>query len=291
MGVEELSKKCPLCGRNKKLSSYYSHRDYSKEKSRDPICKECSRSLASSKEGMMKYCNTTSRRFDEVLWKWAEDKITLKFKEDIEYNSLSEDKKKKILNEKIVSAYFGQMNQVNWYAFVPDKSVDMKELKADLEDEEYDNTPVKKRKERKTYSAKWGGDFTSEEIIYLEDQYKKAQDQYDLKTGNDFEYAMNVAVAGLIVRKNRNGYLNGENGADKRYKEAVAIYDSLCTSSKFNQKTRSTNDTAGLGSLSEIVARLEQSGFLQKKIIFDDDHIEKVNADLRHVLSSVGGDS
>jgi len=291
VGVASVSKKCPLCGDNKKFESYYSHRDNSKEHGRDVICKICSKTMASSKEGMMRYCSTNSRRFDEVLWKWAEDKITLKLKEDIEHNSLSEDKKKKILNEKIASAYFGQMNQVNWYAFIPDSSVDIKELKADLEDEEYDNTPIKKRKERKTYSLKWAGDFTAEEIIYLEDQYKKAQDQYDLKTGNDFEYAMNVAVAGLIVRKNRNGYLNGENGADKRYKEAVAIYDSLCTSSKFNQKTRSTNDTAGLGSLSEIVAKLEQTGFLQKKIIFEDDSIEKVNADLRHVLSSVGGDS
>ena len=104
------------------------------------------------------------------------------------------------------------------------------------------------------------------------------------------DYAKKIAKASLNMDESFSQMMNGISGADKRYKEAKTVFDSLSISAKFSEKTRSNNDVAGLGSLSEIVAKLEQTGFLQNKITFEDDHIELINFDLRHVLASVTGD-
>lgn len=280
------SKICPSCTKNKKFADYYVHRRFDKEYGCDPICKVCSKAMAISKEGLMNYCSTTSRPFLEDLWKWCEDKATEKFNNDVTYNSLTEIQQKKKFLSRVISAYFGQQGQAQWYAFIGTEISKDERIEHFEDDEDIDNSDPNEKK----YSSKFGGDFTDEELIYLNTQYNGALKDYGLKTTNDFEYAMNVAVAGLIVRKTRKDYLNGVVGADKKYKESVAIYDSLCSSAKLNQKTRSNNDVAGLGSLSEIVAKLEQTGFLQKKIVFEKDDVDKINADMRHTLVSMSGD-
>lgn len=280
-------KVCPSCGKKKRFSEYYVHRRFDKEYGCDPICKVCSKAMATTKEGLVNYCSTTSRPFLEDLWKWCEDKTAEKFDKDVSYTSLTEIQQQKKLLARVISTYFGQQGQSQWYSFTGTEIFKDEKVGQFEDDENTDNSDPDEKK----YSSKFGGDFTDEELAYLNKQYDGALKDYGLKTTNDFEYAMNVAVAGLIVRKTRKDYLNGVVGADKKYKESVAIYDSLCSSAKLNQKTRSNNDVAGLGSLSEIVAKLEQTGFLQKKIIFEKDDVDKINADMRHVLVSLSGDS
>jgi len=285
--IRPTEKVCPSCNKKKRFSEYYVHRRFDKEYGCDPICKICSKAMATSKEGLTNYCSTTSRPFLEDLWKWCEDKIIAKFNQDVVFNSLTEIQQIKKILEKTISSYFGQMGQAQWYSYIGTETFN--EKSEQLEENEEDLSDLDD--EEKKYSSKFGGDFTNEELIYLNIQYNGALKDYKLCTTNDSEYAQNVAVAGLIVRKTRRDYLNGVTGADKKYKEAVSIYDSLCTSAKLNQKTRSANDAAGISSISEIVAQLEQTGFLQTEVIFPDDDIERVNADLRHVLASMSGEA
>jgi len=279
------SKICPSCSKNKKFSDYYVHRRFDKEYGCDPICKVCAKAMATSKEGVSNYCSTTSRPFLEDLWKWCEDTTTKKFNKDTTYTSLTEIQQQKKFLARVISAYFGQQGQSQWYSFIGTEVFgNAKEDISAEEDIKEDSNPDEKK-----YSSKFGGDFTDEELIYLNIQYNGALKDYKLYTTNDSEYAQNVAVAGLIVRKTRRDYLNGVTGADKKYKESVAIYDSLCTSAKLNQKTRSANDVAGLSSLSEVVKQLEKNGFLQKKKTFEKDDIDKIDSNFRHTITSVGG--
>lgn len=283
--VRPTSKKCPICGKNKKFSAYYTHRNFTKEYGYDEICKSCAQGMATSKEGMMEYCSTTLRLFREELWIWCENKVTTTFKEDAIFNSLTEIQQEKKLIERIISTYFSQMNQSQWYIYTPnefDSDNEESDAVENYEDEDIDDELINKKSNKKKYSSKWGGDFTSEELGYLEDQLKGSQDDYELKTKNDFEYAMNVAVSGLIVRKARKDYLNGEVGSDKRYKESVATYDSLCTSAKFNQKTRTENSNTGLGSFGETFKRLEEMGFQAVQVKFPKDDVDIILEEYAH---------
>lgn len=278
------SKKCPICGKNKKFASYYTHRDYTQEHGYDKICKSCVKSMAVSKQGLIKYCEMSSRVFKDELWVWAESKVTEKYKADAEFNSLTKIQQEKFLTEKIVNSYFSQMNQTNWYTYVESSSIESKNLfnNVIVEEDFDDDEPIVKKKEKKTYSEKWGGTFSKTDLDWLEDQYMKSQRDYELKTETDHQYAMNAAISGLIVRKTREEYLNGITGADKRYKDAVATYDSICTSAKFNQKTRSDNAASGLGSFGETWKMLEEMGFAPVKVTFPKDDVDKILEEYAH---------
>jgi hypothetical protein len=278
------SKKCPICGKNKKLVSYYTHREYIKEHGYDKICKTCVKDIATSKEGLIKYCNMSERKFEEELWIWAENKTNEKLKNDAEYNSLTKIQQEKIFNEKTVNSYFSQMNQTNWYLYVSNENQEnIKTEPIEVENDiEIESEPVKKSNSKKVYSSKWGGTFSEEELNYLEEQYLGFQNDYELKTKNDHEYAMNAAYSGLIVRKTREEYFTGVAGADKRYKEAVATYDSICTSAKFNQKTRTENSATGLGSYGETWKILEEMGFQPVKVTFPRDDVDKILEEYAH---------
>jgi hypothetical protein len=275
------SKVCPICSKNKKFSDYYVHRRFDKEYGCDPICKVCSKAMAISKEGLANYCSTTSRPFLEELWNWCEDKVTTIFNKDDAFNSLTEIQQKKKFTQRMINTYFGQMGQAQWYSYTgAELSGEVDEIEAT--EVEVDDSADAVRSDKKKYSLMWGGDFTEEELIYLNMQYKKAQEDYDLKTTNDLEYAMNVAVAGLIVRKARSSYLNEEAGSDKRWREAVSSYDSLCTSAKFNQKTRTENSNTGLGSFGETWKRLEEMGFKPVLVNFPKDDVDKILEEYAH---------
>ena len=278
--MASLVKLCSKCTKKKPLGSFYVNKLNKSQSCRDLWCKECIAKNVSDKESLQYYCEQNRRVFSETLWIDCFDKINSKYNNDVEFNGLPEEKRLQFSTQKIINAYFSRQSQVQYYSYVINKD----DVEDDAEIENIGEVEVIKfiDPEKKKYSLKWGGNFKAEELIYLEEQYKKAQEQYDLKTGNDLEYAQNVAVAGLIVRKTRNEYLNGENGADKRYKESVAIYDSLCTSSKFNQKTRTENSNNGLGSFGETFKRLEEMGFEPTEVTFPKDSVDTILSEYAH---------
>lgn len=75
------------------------------------------------------------------------------------------------------------------------------------------------------------------------------------------------------------------------WKEAQSIFDNLSKSANFAACRRRAGDSAGLGSLGQIVARIEQMGELQTpKVKFPPDDIDKILQDFLHVISAVGLD-
>jgi len=291
VGVIPISKKCPLCGRNKKFSFYYTHRDNVEEYGFDNICKQCAQAMTTSKEGMLKYCSISSRKFHIELWTWAEVRVNEKYKADPVFNALSKAQQAKLLSEKIASAYFGQMGQIGWYEFSPNEQFNIKGMLSQQSNDVEENVPMKKIVERKVYSRDWMGDYSRSQIEWLDEYYANTCRDFMVVSRIHQDYAKKIAKASLSMDELYSAMLNGETGADKKYEKSKNIFDGLSISAKFSEKTRSANDVSGFGSLSEIVAKLEQTGFLQRKIVFETDDVDKVNADLRHVLSSVGGDS
>lgn len=279
-----ISKVCKKCGKTKKLATnFYTSREFHQEYDRDLWCKECVQKLVKTKETMQQYCNGNFRVFSDVLWETAMNAMSEKLKNDIEYNSLKEKERESYFNQRVVNTYFSRMNQTQYYKLV---DVDIEKIikndNQDMEEEDFDDEPVKRKKEKKIYSEKWGGTFSTSDLQWLEEQFIKMNNDYELKTEIDLQYASNVAISGLIVRKMREEYLNGVTGADKRYKDAIATYDSLCTSAKFNQKTRTENAASGLGSFGETWKMLEEMGFAPVKVTFPKDDVDKILEEYAH---------
>ena len=270
---------CSKCGKKKRIDSFYVNKLNKSQNGRDFWCKESIKKYVKDKATMQEYCKENQRVFSETLWDDCITKAKNKYSGDPEFNSLDEEKRNEFALSKTINQYFSRQSQLQYYSHIYSEVDEIDNNGEEIIPEEY-GEPTDPEKKR--YSSKWGGDFKDEELIYLEDQYKKAQEQYTLKTGNDLEYAMNVAVAGLIVRKTRSAYLNNENGADKRWREAVNTYDSLCTSAKLNQKTRTENSNSGLGSFGEAHKRLEEMGFEPVEITFPRDSVDIILEEYAH---------
>ena len=272
---------CNVCGKKKKIDSFYTNKMNKSQNGRDFTCRECVHRDVSGKESLQTYCLENQRVFSEALWEDCSEKVKTKYSNDPEYNSLSEEKRMEFSTKKILNGYYSRQNQIQYYSYII-KDGESNNYDSGINNEEQEEYGETTDIEKKKYSSKYGGDFTDEELIYLEKQYDGALKDYDLKTTNDFEYAMNVAVSGLIVRKARKDYLNGVTGADKRWKEAVSSYDSLCTSAKFNQKTRTENSNNGLGSFGETFKRLEEMGFAAVEVKFPKDDVDVILQEYAH---------
>ena len=75
------------------------------------------------------------------------------------------------------------------------------------------------------------------------------------------------------------------------YKEAQKIFDDLSKSSNFAACRRKPGESSGLGSLGEIILRLETSGELNVQgVTFEPDDIDKIIADFRHTLTAAGAE-
>lgn len=280
------SKECLYCHKTKKVSNYYIHRDNKPGHGLDYTCKECSKKLSKDLEGLKEYAKINHRKFSQELYDAACKSVQDKYKDDVEVNSLSEEKRESFIVERTINQYFSRMGTTQYYQYLPSENGNI--TREDIEEEDFE--PVKKGKEKKIYSEDWQGTYSRSQLDYLESYYFDTCNEFEVKTRNHKDYVRKIAKASLVMDEAYNDYLNGVAGSDKRYDKAKAIFDTLSQSAKLSEKTRSSNDSAGLGSLSEIVAKLEQTGFLQKKIKYEKDDIDKINEDLRWVLSSVGGD-
>lgn len=272
-----LTKKCPKCGKEKRLSSFYINRDFIEEDSHDVICSECAKRMSQSLGGLKKYCKQNRRNFSEMLWKNCYESIEKKYKDDSSLNDLTEKKRENFIIKKIIYRYFSMQSQTQYYKYIP---------KEDEENKIEESLP----EDKKIFSKEWMGEYTQFQLDYLNSYYQDCLHDFKIVTRNHKDYARKIAKASLIMDINYNAMINGDSIAEKKYKEAKSIFDTLSQSAKFAENKRSTDDVAGLGSLCEVGAKLEREGFLQKKIKFEDDDIDKINKDFRWAIASIGGD-
>jgi hypothetical protein len=132
------------------------------------------------------------------------------------------------------------------------------------------------------------GEYTLSDIKYLENYFKGLQRDFKIENEAYIDYAKKVCKASLAMDKAFSDLLIDKPGAKERYMTCQKIFDGLSQSAKFAEKTRSENDTVGLGSLGEVIKTLEYQGFLQKKITFPKDEIDNIINDFRWILTSIG---
>jgi hypothetical protein len=270
------------------LSSFYVNKHNKDGNGHNLECTDCVKRYVKDKKTMEEYFEKNQRRFRNDLWEWCENKAKSTLENDVDFNSLTQPEREKKFMERVINAYFGQQNQTQYYEFI--SNINNSNVEVEESPEIQEEESVKKKKDKKVYSEEWRGWYSPEDLKYLQEYYDENCETFNVVSRVHKDYLKKIAKASLAMDKAFEDKMNGVAGSDKAFKDNKEILDSLSTSAKFSEKTRNSNDVAGLGSLSEIVMKLEQTGFLQRKIKFEKDDIDKINEDLRWVLTSVGGE-
>lgn len=277
-------KTCGKCGKNKAISAFYTNKEWALEQYRDSWCKNCIQSFVKSKDDLIDYCNANFRKFSEDLWDYALEHGERVCDNSDAYRKASIDRKEKLVLEKSIAGYFKQMNLQQHYRFTGDKS--QKSSVQQSDDDEGDQEPDKNSK--RIYSKIWQGSYTKDELEYLENYYESLERDYEIRTQNHRDYARKVAKASLMMDKVTNDMLSGR-GSEKKYKETKEVFDSLSSSAKFSEKTRTPDTVTGLGSFGELVKRIEEGKWQPTQLKFKPDVIDQIRKEYRHTFKSLKG--
>lgn len=151
-----------------------------------------------------------------------------------------------------------------------------------------DNGDEMKPKAR--YSKVWSGTFTDEQIEILEEKYSQYEEDFVLDNVSIRDYARKTCKASLNADIAEDRMRRGEISAGE-YKDALKIYDDLSKSSNFAACQRKAGDAGGLGTLGEIILRIEMSGELKENgFTFPEDDVDRVLHDFEHTIRSIGAE-
>lgn len=279
------SKLCIRCNRALPLGEFYPNKAWANQRYRDAWCKECVTQYCHDKETLQQYCYENNRQWKDSYWDSALKKAQYVLATDADYLNpkTSAKKKKDIENRTATKQFFSLMNLGPFYYYVENVGDDGHfVLDVDEKKEEEDKQPKQK------YNRKWGGFFSDEQIEALEDIYAQYEEDFVLDNVNIRDYARKVAKASLNADIAEDKARRGEISQGE-YKEAQKIFDDLSKSSNFAACRRKPGEASGMGSLGEIIMRLEVSGVLKTNgFTFPEDDVDKIIKDFRQTLHSVG---
>lgn len=282
--VSPKSKKCVRCGRVLSLEEFYPNKSWKAQKFRDAWCKDCALQFCKDKETAKQYCYENNRTWRDGVWDSALKKAQYALSTDAEYNDSKTPSKKKqeIENKLAIKKFFSIMNLKSFYGYIDNIGSDGINPADELSSEA--------GMDKRTYNRKWGGFFNTEEIEYLEDVYSQYEEDFVQDNVNVRDYARKVAKASLNADIAEDKMRRGQISAGE-YKEAQRIFDDLSKSANFAACRRKPGDASGMGSLGEIIMRLELSGELKENgFVFPEDDVDKIINDFRQTLRSVGID-
>jgi hypothetical protein len=135
---------------------------------------------------------------------------------------------------------------------------------------------------------KWGQNYTSEQIMKLENFYNDMQNSYDVKTASHKDYLKKISKVSLKMDE----ALDNDNVTE--FQKLSGVYDNLMKSAKFTAVQRSAvDDTGGFATFCEFIESLEKEGFIEPaKIQEDYDIVEATISDIKNYTKKlVLGDS
>ena len=239
---------CTNCHKQKTITQFYNSRSKLFEKDgKLPICKKCLKEMIDYNDIQTVYNLLKQLDIPYLYMVWN---TALKNKGDTLGN------------------YIRQINSLPQYEELSWKD-------SDFTGENKHESNTDKNNQEKIYSKQWMGDYTENEIEYLDNYYEELKSNFKIVTVNHKDYAKKIAKASLAMDKAYEGMLNGEQGADKRYKDLKDTFDQLSKSAQFSENTRGAND-AGLGCFGTIFDRVEQKKWIPKHNPIEKDDIDKM---------------
>lgn len=277
---ETSSKVCIRCGRVLPLSNFYPNRMWAQQLYHDAWCRECFEKYCRTPEDLKVYCWQNNRKWEDRYWDSAKRtaRPQLNTNQDLLNPKLSDKKREEIEGALICRGFTRIMNMKQMYFYEPHDVVDERK-----EEQVPDDDPKKL-----IWSDEWRGFYTRAQIHTLDEIYAQYEEDFDLDNVNIRDYAHKIAKASFNadIAEDRMRRGDGDPGT---YKEMQRIFDDMSKSATFAACRRKPGDRTGLGSLGEIILRLEVDGKLNVDgVTFPEDDIDRVIADFRHTLTAVG---
>jgi hypothetical protein len=280
---DKLTKKCLHCGKSK-LMSEYGNTPFLDE-GKELVCKVCKKQLLISKNALIDFLSLHQISFNENTYKAAFEYVKNRELKKLKLNNINElpnDFETKCMNA-ICNRYLSIINLQGDYKAFPlsEGEVNSKKIKTKK------NSDFSKRKNnKKQYNNKWMGEYTEDELAYLESYLNDLKRDFKIVTRNHFDYAMKIAQASLYMNKCYQDLLNGVSGAEAKYKNARETFDTLSKSAQFAEDKRGANDVS-LGCFGKIGERVEQNNYIYEHIPLKKDDIDNLLEDFKHILKSI----
>ena len=277
------SKLCIRCNRILPLEKFSTNKLWASQQYRDAWCTECTREFCVDEETVKQYCFQNNRKFKEKAWEAAKKKAAYDLANNKVWLNPLTPPERKAKEESLANARAFLVIKNNAYAYEYEENLRVTDSTRDEVVHEFSS-----EEDKPYYDKVWRGWFTKDQVEMLDDIYAKYEEDFVLDNINIQDYARKVAKASLNADIAEDRMRRGQ-GTPTEYKEAQKIFDDLSKSSNFAACRRKPGESTGMGSLGEIILRLETQGYLDENpYIFPDDDIDKVIAAYQYTLEAVG---
>ncbi len=113
------------------------------------------------------------------------------------------------------------------------------------------------------YSSEWMGNYTPDDLKYLEGYLSSLKKDFKIVTTNHVDYAKKVAKASLAMDRAYEDMLNG--GSDSKYKMMKEIFDTMSRSAQFAESERGINDVS-LGCFGVVFDKVEKHMYVPEHV-------------------------
>ena len=277
------SKLCISCNRILPLEKFSTNKLWASQQYRDAWCTECTREFCVDEETVKQYCFQNNRKFKEKAWEAAKKKAAYDLANNKVWLNPLTPPERKAKEESLANARAFLVIKNNAYAYEYEENLRVTDSTRDEVVHEFSS-----EEDKPYYDKVWRGWFTKDQVEMLDEIYAKYEEDFVLDNINIQDYARKVAKASLNADIAEDRMRRGQ-GTPTEYKEAQKIFDDLSKSSNFAACRRKPGESTGMGSLGEIILRLETQGDLDENpYIFPDDDIDKVIAAYQYTLEAVG---
>jgi len=277
------SKLCVRCNRVLPLENFSANRLWASQQYRDAWCTECTKNFCVDKETVKEYCFMNNRALKDKAWEAACKKAVYDLNNNKVYLNPMTPPEKKKQEEALAQARAFLLLKNNNYAYEYVENIHVMDVTQEgvvhgfVDDE---NKPY--------YDQTWQGWFTPSQVEWMNEKYEQYSEDFVLDNVNMQDYTRKVIKASLNAdlaedRMRRN------QGSPDEYMKAQKIFDDLSKSSNFAACRRKPGESTGMGSLGEIIVKLETQGYLDENpYTFPDDDIDKIIRAYQYTLKSIG---
>lgn len=277
------SKLCIKCNRILPLEKFSANKLWASQQYRDAWCTECSKEFCKDYDTVKRYCFENNRVLKDKAWEAAKKRAVYDLNSNKVYLNPMTPPEKKKEEEDLAAARSFLIIKNYAYAYEYVENIHVVDSTKDAVVHEFSD-----ENEKPYYDKVWRGWFTPEQVEMLNDIYAKYEEDFVLDNINIQDYARKVAKASLNADIAEDRMRRGQ-GTPTEYKEAQKIFDDLSKSSNFAACRRKPGESSGMGSLGEIILRLETQGYLDENpYTFPDDDVDKVIQAYQYTLKSIG---
>lgn len=277
------AKLCIRCNRILPLEKFSANKLWASQQYRDAWCTECTKNFCVDEETVKRYCFENNRKFKEKAWEAAKKKAAYDLNNNKVYLNPMTPPEVKKKEEALATARAFLVVKNNAYAYEYEENIHVADSTRDEVVHEFTDEANKPY-----YDKVWQGLFTKEQVEWMEEKYAQYAEDFVLDNVNMQDYTRKVIKASLNADLAEDRMRRGQGTPDE-YAKAQKIFDDLSKSSNFAACRRKPGESAGMGSLGEIILKLETQGYLDENpYTFPDDDVDKVIQAYKYTIESIG---